>query len=83
MRPNNDNLMSSPHEKFPALVLAELGRSLRVSLKAALSEPLPRNMGLLLLRLALVEVMRHAAEEEAHEACRDITPEQRGTRGRP
>lgn len=49
-------------------ILHQLGASIRLSLEAATQESLPEEMGLLLLRLALAEVLERAAEEEAREA---------------
>ncbi len=52
-------------------VLQQLGGSLRLSFEAVTQESLPEEMGLLLLRLALAEVLKRAAEEEAREAGPD------------
>jgi hypothetical protein len=57
-------------------VLQELGSSLRLSFEAATRESLPEEMGLLLLRLALAEVLKRAAEEEACEAGPECAAEE-------
>ncbi len=49
-------------------ILQQLGSALRGSFEATTEEPLPQEMGLLLLRLAFAEVVKRAAAEEAREA---------------
>lgn len=51
--------------------LHQLGSSIRLSFESATQEALPEEMGLLLLRLALAEVLKRAAEEEARESAQD------------
>ncbi len=47
------------------LLLDHLGAAIRLSLEATLDEPMPTEMGLLLMRLALLEVLKDAAGQEA------------------
>jgi hypothetical protein len=49
------------------VVLHALGSSMKRSLENTITQQLPAEIGLLLLRLALVEVLKNAAEEEARE----------------
>ncbi len=55
-------------EGTPVSILDDLGNCLRLSLEAASHEALPEEMGLLLLRLALAEVLKGVAAEEARAA---------------
>lgn len=47
------------------LLLQDLGAAIRLSLKVTPDEPLPAGMGLLLMRLAMVEALKGAAGQEA------------------
>lgn len=77
MRTAKDSL-AAPEETHAELhIMQELGRSIRLSLEGVTSEGRPREMGLLLLRLAMAEVLSKAADEEARESGREMPPEER------
>jgi hypothetical protein len=50
----------------------EVGKALRRSLKAATCEPLPQQIALLLLRLALAESLQAAVEEDENKGERPL-----------
>ncbi|WP_363350807.1 hypothetical protein [Methylocystis echinoides] len=56
--------------------MQQLGASMRLSLEAVTYESLPDEIGLLLLRLALAELLKRAAEEEAREGNPQSGPEE-------
>lgn len=74
MRPLK-NQLASPEEASAATdIPLELQIAIRLSFEAVTDEPLPRDMALLLLRLALAELVRSARRQEAaadptHGAC--------------
>lgn len=62
------------------LTLQEMGRSIAFSYATVMAEPLPKEMASLLLRLALAEAMRGAAEEEMRENGAEDLSEASGCR---
>jgi hypothetical protein len=62
MQPTRDE---QDEEPGALLFLQDLGAAIRLSFEARLDDPLPAEMGLLLMRLALVEVLKDATEQEA------------------
>ncbi len=67
MPATREDCFSLEETKAMLSMLDELGRTLRGSFDSLAEEALPEEMGLLLLRLALAEVLKRAAEEEARE----------------
>ena len=61
----NDGSNSADEDHF----LQELGYSIQLSLAAVTSEPLPKEIGLLLLKVALAELAQIVLEEEAYETA--------------
>jgi hypothetical protein len=60
--------MQSPvSEHDTTVVLEKLSSSVRLSFASTSDEALPIEMGLLLMRLALLELLKKAAEDEARE----------------
>lgn len=49
------------------LILQNLGAAVDLQIQATMDEPLPAEMGLLLVRLALAEVLKDAEGGDAHE----------------
>lgn len=49
------------------LVLENLGAAVGLQIRATIDEPVPAQMGLLLLRLALVEMLKDDIEQQAQE----------------
>jgi hypothetical protein len=69
-----DRYLASPKEASAATAIPmELQIAIRLSFEAVTEEPLPRDMALLLLRLALAELVRSSGRQEAgdpmHKAC--------------
>lgn len=64
MRPLSSQL-AAPQEASAATVIPrELQLAIRLSFEAVTQEPLPREIALLLLRLALAELLRSGGEHE-------------------
>jgi hypothetical protein len=61
MRPNNP---IDDDDQASLVIQREVGTALRQSFKAATREPLPQQIALLLLRLALAESLQAAVEED-------------------
>ncbi|WP_424362917.1 hypothetical protein [Methylocystis parvus] len=78
MRPLESQLASSKESSAATAIPPELQIAIRLSFEAVTEEPLPREMALLLLRLALAELMRSAGGREtfqsAHREC-ELEPE--------
>ena len=64
MRPSDNELPTSEDPQDALLVLAELGKALRLSLDAEILEPLPTEICSRLMRLAFAGVVRDAADDE-------------------
>lgn len=54
------------------LILRELGKALRLRLEVMIHEPVPKEMGLLLVRLAWAETLGAAAEKEPDDEDRSV-----------
>jgi hypothetical protein len=75
------DIVGQPEDgRISVSVLEEIGKSLRASLDSTTEGLMPREMALLLLRLALVEVIASFAGEEMREDGLEETPQQ-GARG--
>jgi hypothetical protein len=57
----------SDDDRVSLVIQREVGIALRLSFEAVAREPVPERMALLLLRLALAESLRLAAEEDEAE----------------
>jgi hypothetical protein len=71
MQPSIDK---QPPSSEVDVALRELGSSIKFSLRSTTHEALPAEIGLLLLRLALAEVLKKAAEDEARESGLESFP---------
>jgi hypothetical protein len=58
------NASTETHEQSLQLVQQEVSRAISLSVEAVTREPLPEEMVLLLLRLALAETLRSSVERE-------------------
>ncbi len=56
------------------LIVQNLGVTIGHSMRATVDEPLPAEMGLLLLRLALAEILKDAVAQEMREAESESLP---------
>ncbi|WP_457798268.1 hypothetical protein [Methylocystis sp. S23] len=59
--------INKEHEQTPLLIQREVGMAVRLSIEAVTREPLPEQMALLLLRLALAESLHVALAKELDE----------------
>lgn len=62
MRPANENVQGVKHNEI--LIQREIGLALRQSFEAMMLDPLPSQIAMLLMQLALAEMMRGIADEE-------------------
>jgi hypothetical protein len=67
MRPMEATLLAEGSHRDLLEVQREIGIAVRLSIDAVTFETLPQEMGLLLIRLALAEVLRDAVAKDADE----------------
>jgi hypothetical protein len=65
MQPSAD--IQQDNERVSAQILEKLGQTLRVSFEATTEEQIPRDMALLLLRIAFAQALERVVEEDARE----------------
>ncbi|WP_442754582.1 hypothetical protein ACNHKD_16550 [Methylocystis sp. JAN1] len=77
MQPSTDISDQQEDERVSVVMLEKLGQTLRASFETMTEEPIPREMALLLLRLAFAEIVYSAASEELRKTGSGEAPQRR------